>query len=460
MESRVSEKDLSGLAEVISGTLEQPGDDGWDLARQAWNLSADQHPAAVAIPEDAGDVRVLVKFARENGLRVAPQGTGHGATTLGDLGGSILLKTARLTGVEVDPGTRRARAGAGALSDDAMMAGAEHGLAVLCGSSPDVGLVGYSLGGGIGWLGRKHGLQVNAVRAVELVNGEGELVRADADNEAELFWALRGGGGGDFGVVTAIEFEMVPLTVAYAGNFAWPWERSEEVLKRWAKWALEAPEEITTSARVLQFPPIPDVPEELRGRQLIMIDGAHCGAEDDAIEALAPLRELEPEIDTWETIGAPGLVRIHGDPEQPVPGVSDHRLMSEVTDETVEALVEVAGPGSGSPLLFVELRQLGSAFARSPADGGARAAFEEPFLFFAIALGMTPEMAQAGEAHAMKTCEALGPWASERCYLNFRERHSDTSIGFSEEAYARLREVKAKVDPDGMFQSNHEIAPA
>jgi hypothetical protein len=253
---------------------------------------------------------------------------------------------------------------------------------------------------------------------------------------------------------------MVPLTVAYAGNFAWPWERSEEVLKRWAKWALEAPEEITTSARVLQFPPIPDVPEELRGRQLIMIDGAHCGAEDDAIEALAPLRELEPEIDTWETIGAPGLVRIHGDPEQPVPGVSDHRLMSEVTDETVEALVEVAGPGSGSPLLFVELRQLGSAFARSPADGGARAAFEEPFLFFAIALGMTPEMAQAGEAHAMKTCEALGPWASERCYLNFRERHSDTSIGFSEEAYARLREVKAKVDPDGMFQSNHEIAPA
>ena len=461
MESRVSEKDLGGLAEAMDGTLTLPGDDGWDLARQAWNLSADQHPAAVATPADADDVRAVVDFARENGMRVAPQGTGHGATTLGDLGGSILLKTTRMNGVEVDPQTRRARALSGALSEDAMAAGAEHGLAGLCGSSPDVGLVGYSLGGGIGWLGRKHGLQGNAVRAVELVTSGGELVRADAENETDLFWALRGGGGGDFGVVTALEFEMVPLTVAYAGNLAWPWEQSEEVLKRWAEWALDAPEEITTSARILQFPPIPDVPEELRGRQLVMIDGAHCGAEDDAVEALAPLRELRPEIDTWETIGAPGLVHVHGDPEQPVPGVSDHRLMSEVNDNTIEALVEVAGPGSGSPLLFVELRQFGGAFARAPEDGGgARAAFEEPFLFFAIALGMTPEMGEAGEAHATKTCEALGPWAAQRCYLNFRERHSDTAEGFSEEDYARLGEVKAAVDPERLFQSNHEIAPA
>ena len=143
-----------------------------------------------------------------------------------------------------------------------------------------------------------------------------------------------------------------------------------------------------------------------------------------------------------------------------MPGVSDHRMLREVTAEAVEALVEVAGPGSGSPLLFIEVRQFGGAFARPPADGGgARAHFEEPFLFFSIALGMTPEMAQAGEAHAIKICETIGPWASERCYFNFRERHSDTSIGFNEEAYKRLREVKAKFDPDGMFQSNHEIEP-
>ena len=241
---------------------------------------------------------------------------------------------------------------------------------------------------------------------------------------------------------------------------AWPWERSEEVLKRWADWATDAPEEITTAARILQFPPIPEIPEELRGRQLVMIDGAHCGAEPDAEDALAPLRELGPEIDTWDTIPAPGLVRVHGDPEQPVPGVSDHRNMAEVPGEAIEALVEVGGPGSNSPLLFVELRQMGGAFARPPenGDGGATAAIEDPFIFFAVGMGMTPEMAEAAEAHSAKACEALEPWVSERRYLNFQERPSDTGICFDDEAHARLREVKAKVDPDGLFQSNHEIA--
>ena len=458
MEARIGEKELSSLGEAIEGTLTLPGDDGWDLARQAWNLSADQHPAAVATAAGVDDVRAVIEFARGRGLRVAPQGTGHGATTLADLSGSILLKTTRMIGVEVDPDARRARALAGAISEDVMNAGAEHGLAGLCGSSPDVGIVGYSLGGGIGWLGRRHGLQVNSVSAVELVDARGELVRADAESEPDLFWALRGGGGGDFGVVTAIEFELVPLTVIYGGALAWPWERSEEVLKRWAQWAPQAPEEITTSARILQFPPIPEIPEELRGRQLVMIDGAHCGAEPDAEEALAPLRELGPEIDTWDTIPAGGLVRVHGDPEQPVPGVSDHRMMAEVPEEAIEALVEVAGPGSGSPLLFVELRQLGGAFARAPQGGGATAAIEDPFAFFALAMAMTPEMGKAGEAAAVKSCEALEPWASERRYLNFNERAGDTAVGFGEEGYGRLRQVKAKVDPDGLFQSNHEIA--
>jgi FAD/FMN-containing dehydrogenase len=456
----VTTSEFGRLGEAIGGTVTLPGNDGWDLARQAWNLSADQHPAAVATPANVDDVRAVIDFARENGLRVTPQGTGHGATTVGDLSGSVLLKTTRLTGVEVDPTSRWARALAGAIADDVMSVGAEHGLAGLCGSSPTVGIVGYSLGGGIGWLGRKHGMQVNTVRAVELVTAQGELVRADAENEADLFWALRGGGGGDFGVVTAIEFEMVPLVEIYGGVLAWPWERSEEVLKRWAEWAVDAPEEITTSARILQFPPIPEVPEPLRGRQLVMVDGAYVGAEAEVDETLAPLRELRPEIDTFATIPAAELIRVHGDPEQPVPGVSDHRRLNELPEEAIESLVEVAGPGSGSPLLVAELRQLGGAFAREPQDGGATAMIEDPFLYFALALAMTPEIAEAGEAHAERTTEALQPWASDMCYLNIVERPGDTAMGFSEEAYVRLRGVKADVDPHGLFQSNHAIPAA
>ena len=450
--------DLSGIRSATTGTVTAPGDDGWDLARQAWNLSAQQNPAVVVTAADADDVRAVVDFARENGLRVAPQGTGHGATTIGDLSRSILLKTNRMTGVEVDPEKRRARVAAGALSEDVMVPAAEHGLAGLCGSSPDVGMVGYSLGGGIGWLGRKHGMQVNRVRAVELVNADGELVRADADNESDLFWALRGGGGGNFGVVTALEFELVPVAQVYAGMLAWPWERSEEVLKRWAEWAVEAPEEITTSARILQFPPLPDIPEPLRGRQLVMVDGAYDGPESDGADAIAPLRELGPEMDMFATMPAAGLIRVHGDPEQPVPGLSDHRLLNEAPAEAIEKFVEVSGPGSGSPLLFTELRQMGGAYARAPEDCGAMGSIDAQFLLFAIGLAMDPEMGAAAEAHTGKVCEAMDDWASSRCYLNFVEREGESSVGFSDEAYARLREVKSQVDPDRLFQSNHDIA--
>src|SRR6476619_4469358 len=232
----------------LAGELVVPGDPSWDEARLAWHLAVDQRPEAVAIPENLHDVIEIVLWAREEGFRVAPQGTGHNAPALGDLAGTVLLKTHRMRGVAIDPVSRTARAEAGAIWIDVVKAAAEHGLAALAGSSPDVGVVGYTLGGGLSWLARKHGLAANHVTAIELVTPEGELVRATAEQHADVFWAVRGGGG-NFGVVTALEFRLFPYGTVYAGMMLFPYERHAEVLEAWVEWTATAPEEITTSFR-------------------------------------------------------------------------------------------------------------------------------------------------------------------------------------------------------------------
>ena len=211
------QNEFQALATNLSGRVTTPQDSGWDEARLSFNLSADQQPAAVIHTADARDVSATVRFASEHGLRLAPQVTGHGAVAL-ELDGTLLLKTTEMKGVEIDAGARRARVGSGVTWAEVLEPAAAEGLAALHGSSGTVGVVGYTLGGGLGWYGRKHGLQANSVTAIELVNAEGEELRADHETEPELFWALRGGGG-NFGVVTALEFELIPVTEVYAACF-------------------------------------------------------------------------------------------------------------------------------------------------------------------------------------------------------------------------------------------------
>src|SRR5688500_3329356 len=220
------------LTNVLEGVVVLPGDPAWDHARSSFNLLIDQRPAAVAFPVDERDVAAAVNYARRNGLRVAPQATGHNQAPLGDLQGTLLLNVSALQEVRVDPASQRVRVGAGVKWDRVVPRLSAHGLAGLHGSSPDVGIAGYSLGGGIGWLARKHGMQTNAVTALELVTAEGNLVRADAGHHADLFWALRGGGG-NFGVVTAIEFAVHPVDELYAGALFFPFERADEMLHTW-----------------------------------------------------------------------------------------------------------------------------------------------------------------------------------------------------------------------------------
>jgi FAD/FMN-containing dehydrogenase len=448
----------SSLRGLCGGAVHLPGDPGYDAARVPWNVAVDQQPAAVAFPTTVNEVAEVVTAAARAGLRVAPQSTGHTATPLARRGleDVVLVRTSSMTEVSVDPETRTARVEGGALWLGAVEAAAQHGLAALHGSSPDVAVSGYSLGGGIGWYARKLGLATNSLTAVELVTADGSHVRADASNNSELFWALRGGGG-SFGVVTALEFALYPIESAYAGMLIWDRTDAEKVLRRWATWSAEAPDEVTTAFRVLNLPPMPELPEMVRGRQLAVIDGAVLGSDDEGAATIAALRELGPEIDTFGRMPAPALVRLHMDPEGPTPAVTDGSSLAALPDAAVDAFLAEVGPGSSSTLLSGELRQLGGALGRPHEGGGALSHLSAAYVQFAVAIAATPEMGMQGQADALALSGALAPWADDHRYLNFAEAIVDVKQGYSEAAWMQLKATRSMVDPDGVFVANHPI---
>jgi hypothetical protein len=448
--------DFSALA--IAGRIATPADSDWDQARQAWNLAADQNPAAVAFVESAGDAAAVVRFAAENGLRVTAQGSGHGALSLRLSEDTILVKTERMRGVEVDPEARTARVEAGVLSLELAEAAAAHGLASLPGSSPDICVTGYTLGGGLSWLGRRYGLACNRVQAVELVTADGEARTVDAETETDLFWALRGGGG-DYGIVTALRLGLVPLADVYAGALIFPAAVGAAGVRAYRDWAAGVSEDVTSIIRFLRPPDIPDVPEFLRGRELLVIDAACIGDQAAGEAAIAPLREIgEPVLDTFGQIPAPGLCKIHMDPEQPVPGFGHHRVLQELSDEAIDAWVAAVGPGSGTPLLLSELRHLGGALGRPDPDGGALSHLGAGWVMYGVGMVMSPQMGEAVSAGLDRMHEAMEPWGAEGGYFNFSDRPCDTDAILPPDVCSRLAEVKRQWDPDGRIFGNHAVS--
>ncbi len=448
---------IEALATNLSGRVTTAGDADWDSARQAFNLAVDQRPAAVVHAADARDVAAVVAFARENGLRVAPQSTGHGAGAL-ELDDTLLLKTSEIRGATIDADARRARVMAGSTWGDVVEPAAAEGLAALHGSSPTVGVLGYSLGGGIGWYSRKHGLQSNSITAIDIVTADGQELRTDHESEPELFWALRGGVG-NFGVVTQIEFELYPVTEVYAGMLLFPWERSAEVLHAWNELLPSLPDEVSSLARILQVPDLPEIPEIVRAGKFAAVEAAFLGTEDEGAELLQPLRALGPDVDTFGMVPPPALSYLHMDPPEPVPGASGHRLYDELPAKAIDELVAAAGPESGSPLVSVELRHTGGALARGGTDHGALDALDGSLCMFAVGMAPDAEAAAAVGAQAEKVKSALGPHDAG-AYLNFAEQRIDLSDAFSAETLSRLGRVRSEFDPDGLFHANHEIAPA
>jgi hypothetical protein len=447
------------LASALPGKVVIPEDVRFDEARRAWNLTIDQRPAAVAFPESPRDVAAVVLFARNFGLRVAAQGTGHSAGPLGSLEDTILLKTERMRGVSVDPDRRTAQVEAGTVWVEVVDVAAQHGLAALAGSSPDVGVVGYTLGGGISFLGRRYGLAANHVRSIELVTADGRLVRADREHEPDLFWALRGGGG-SFGVVTLIEFELFPITQAYAGILWYPIERGPEVLHAWRELTQDdLPDELTTVGRFVNLPPLPEIPEPVRGKSFAIVEAYHLGDPGQADALLAPLRALGPLNDTITTVKMSALTHLRMEPEQPVPAAGDGLMVDHMSAEALDAFVEVAGAHAEFPLVSIELRHLGGELRRKRPEHGALASLDADYTMGAVGIAPAPEFEAPVRAQVQAVKDALAPWRARQMYLGFAETQQDTTTFWTEQAYDRLRRIKTAVDPDDIIRSNHPILP-
>lgn len=446
----------ASLRGMCDGAVHLPGDPGYDRARLPWNVAVDLRPAAVAFPATVDDVNAVVREAAADGLRVAAQGTGHNPGPLTSMDGTVLIRTSRMAAVTIDPVARVARVQAGALWLDVVEAAAEHGLAALHGSSPDVGVVGYSLGGGTGWYARKHGLAASSVTALDVVLADGSQARADALTNPELFWALRGGGG-NFGVVTSMEFRLFPIETAYAGMLVWDQRDAGQVLRTWAHWCLDAPDEVTTSFRMLNLPPLPELPEAFRGRQLTVIDGAVLGTDEEGTSILAELRALGPQMDTFGRVPAASLSRLHMDPEGPTPSTSGTVMLDDLPEPAIASFLALTGPSSGSSLLSAELRQLGGTLGRAHDAGGALSRLDGSFLFFGVGIAATPEMGERAHADAAAVADALAPYATGADYLNFVESPVDVRRSFGSEVWQRLQTVRSTVDPTGTFQANHRV---
>src|SRR5215472_13412139 len=445
----VTRRAADALRADVTGRVFLPGDLGYDQARQAWMLTVNQRPAIVVEAASTADVAAAVRFARSYGLRIAPQGTGHGAAPLEPLESALLLRTSRLRGVRIDPDTRTARAAAGALWQDVAVPASDHGLAGLAGTSLDVGVTGYTLGGGLGWLARRYGLAANSVTAAEIVTPNGQLVRADSEHEPDLFWAVRGGGG-SVGVVTALEMQLYPVPESYAGALFFPVQRAGEVLHSWREWTTSVPDEVTSIGRIVRIPPLPAVPDQLRGRAFAMVEAAYVGDERTGVDLVAPLRKLAPEMDTFATIPAPALSQLHMDPTEPVPAVGDGVLLTDFPAAAADALVGLAGADADTMLISIEVRHLDGALRRPKADGGALPSIDASYALYGTGVAATPEAVATvgGQAQALK--DALTPWHASYSYYNSADAPAPAQALLPPVAYQRLKQIKTSHDPDNV----------
>lgn len=449
---------VSRLRARRGGLVFLPGDGGYDRARTPWNLAVDQRPAAVATPSDAAEVVQVVRAAAAAGLKIVPQSTGHSAAPLaGRVEGALLLRMSGSSEVMISPERRVARVVGATAWQRVADAASVHGLAAMHGSGPDIGVAGYTLGGGLSWYARKFGLASSHVVAAEIVLADGTLHRVHANNEPELFWALRGGGG-SFGVVTALEFELLPLEEVFAGVLLWDDPAvTGKVARAWAEWTHGLPEEATTSLRLLGRPDVSDSRNVFPGRQVLVIDGAILGDPDLAAKLLTPLRALHPSVDTFSSTPAADLTRLHFDPELPSPGVSRHLLLDDFDVDAAAAFVESTGADADTSLLSAEIRQLGGALGRPAAGGGALSQVRGAYSAFFLAGGASARQREQGSSDAERAAVALRPWSSGHHLLNFTDQPVDPASVFDEATLHRLRTVRDRVDPTRMFVSNHDL---
>ncbi|MFC5180807.1 FAD-binding oxidoreductase [Actinomadura harenae] len=427
------------LRTVLRGTVLEAGDAGFEAARRPWNLAIEQPVLAVVEAAGADDVAALVRRARLAGLTITTQPSGHGAS--GDSEGTILLRTGRLDELSVDPAARTVRVGAGVPWGRVLEAAGPHGLTGLAGSSPVVTVTGYTLGGGLSWFGRRHGFASSSVRAFEVVDATGAQARVTAESDPDLFWALRGGGG-DLAIVTAIEFDLHPAPELYGGRMLWPADRARAVLDAYREVTASAPDELTAWFELLQFP---------GAAPLVAVDSTFLGAGGDGEALLRPLEKVDGRIsDSRGPLPVAELASITAEPTDPGPGRSRSELLTGLTDEVADVLLD----RPIAPLLSVQVRHLGGALAR-PSDSAA-GHLDEPFALHMF--GIPGEDGGAAvAARQREIADALIPHTTGRKPFTLLAPGERAAQAFTPDALDRLRALKRHRDPRGTFRGNFPL---
>ncbi|NCL73188.1 FAD-binding protein [Rhodococcus sp. YH1] len=441
------------LRTAVAGVVHAPEDEGYRLSATGFNLATVHRSAAVVVASSAADVAAAVRIAAENGLTVAVQATGHGAAPAPE--NSILVDTALLDGVSINRAERTATVEAGVRWQQVLDAAAPHGLAPLAGSAPGVGVVGYTLGGGLGPIARTHGFAADRVLRMEVVTADGQLRRVTPDDEPDLFWALLGGGAA-FGIVTQMTFELLPIQTLDGGGLFYDIADAPAVLRRWRDWISAAPTSVSSSLAIVNFPPLPELPEPLRGRTAVHVRFAHVDDAEDAGALLAPLRAVAtPVLDTVTEIVYPALGSIHADPTDPMPGMERSALLRELPDAALDALLAVAGPAGALPIALAEVRAMGGALGVPPETPNAVAGRDAAFTLFTVGV-LVPPLADAVPGALETVVGAMAPWATGGALMNFAGGVDGPPAARVANAWTpaqrtRLAEIRAAYDPSGVF---------
>jgi FAD/FMN-containing dehydrogenase len=433
-----------------------PQDDGYAEAAASHNTAYVHRPALVALPENTAQVVEAVEHANRIGLPIAVQSTGHGARRSYD--GAMLINTSRLLDLDVDPAAATVRVGAGVRWQGVLDAAAPHGLGPLCGTSGEVGVVGYTLGGGMGWLTRQYGLCADHVRAVELVSADGKVLRASPDENSDLFDALLGSGA-SLVVVTALELDLFPVTSVFGGGVSYPLERAREVTRAYRDWTVTLPPEVSTALTFMRMPPAPSVPEPLRGRGVVSVVACVNGDQQHAEQLLAPVRDLpEVLVDTFQQRPYQRVGEIMPAPPQPVPTVSIGAGIRALTDTAIDHLLAEIDSGAGRNAI-IQIRHLGS-----PPPPGSRLDFgywDGDHVLFAFEVTPTPADVTAAQERLRTFTAALRAHATGAVPITF----AGTVVPASEvlraalpaARYDRLAEAKRSWDPENRLSFGYPV---
>jgi FAD/FMN-containing dehydrogenase len=448
---------IAQLRAELNGRVVTPEDAGYEKARAVFYRSIDRRPAAIVRPADAGEVSRVVSLARESGVELAVRSGGHSLAGHGVSEGGIVLDLSNMRALEIDAQGRTVWAQTGLTASEYTVAAGVHGLATGFGDTGSVGIGGLTLGGGVGFLVRKYGLTIDDLLAAELVTADGELLYVDAETHPDLFWAIRGGGG-NFGVATRFQFRLHQVDTVVGGMLILP--ATPEVIASFVAEAEAAPEELSAIANIMVAPPMPFLPAEAHGKLVVMALICYAGEVGAGERAVAPFRALaEPIADMVRPLPYPEIYRMMEGGPGPTEEVARSLFVDAVDRHTAEAIVDHL-QATIAPLAVAQLRVLGGAMARVPAEATA---FAHRGRRLMVAIGAVYERAEETPVHKAWVTGFVGALRQGEAgvYVNFLGDEGEARVreAYPGPTWDRLAEIKGRYDPTNLFRLNQNIPP-